>query len=529
VRGDALAFARFCAGLPGFFRRPLEPAECRRRLVEGLAARETSVLRTLEHGVFRRPRSPYLRLLRHAGIELGDVAGSLREIGVEGTLGRLYDEGVRVTLEEFKGSRPIVRPGLELAVPPEGFDNPLLSPARFAGETVGSRGVVRRSLLDLPHLEQEAVYQWLFLETFALHDHVRALWRPVPPARAGLKNAVGYAKLGLPVERWFSQNPFAWEPGRRREYVATKAILASSRTFGAPIAEPEHVPLPNAVEVARWLELEARAGTPVLIDTVASSGVRACVAAVDHGLDLTGSVLRFGGEPLTDAKADIVARSGAKAVCHYSMSELARIGVACARPAAVDDVHLLLDKLAFVQRERELPGSTERIGALHLTTLLPSSPKLMLNVEVDDYGMLEERRCGCAVGELGFSLHLSRIRSYEKLTTEGMNYVGEELVTLVERILPARFGGSPADYQLVEEEVDGLSRVAIVVSPRLDGVDEAEVVQTVLAALSSGPSYRGMMASIWRDAGTLRVVRREPVATESAKVLPLHVERARRP
>jgi hypothetical protein len=149
----------------------------------------------------------------------------------------------------------------------------------------------------------------------------------------------------------------------------------------------------------------------------------------------------------------------------------------------------------------------------------------MLNVEVDDYGVLEERRCGCAVGELGLTLHLRGIRSYSKLTTEGMNYVGDELVTLVESVLPGRFGGSSSDYQLVEEEVDGLTRVGIVVSPRLGAMDEAAVVETVLASLSTGPSYRAMMASIWRDAGTLRVLRQEPHATESAKVLPLHVSR----
>jgi hypothetical protein len=205
------------------------------------------------------------------------------------------------------------------------------------------------------------------------------------------------------------------------------------------------------------------------------------------------------------------------------MSELARIGVACAQPGAVDDVHLLLDKLAFVQRERELPGGRGSIGALHLTTLLPSCPKLMLNVEVDDYGHVEQRACGCAIGELGLTLHLSDIRSYDKLTTEGMNFSADDLVTLIEAVLPARFGGSPADYQLVEEEVDGLTRVGIVVSPRLGPVDENSVIETVLAGLSSGPSYRAMMASIWRDGETLRVLRREPHATESAKVLPLHV------
>jgi len=525
VKGDGVAFARFCAGLPGFFRQPLEPAECRRRIVDGLADRETSFLRMIEHGIYAHPDNPYLRLLRHAGIELGDVHASVRETGIEGTLERLYDEGVRVTLEEFKGVRPITRPGLELTVPPEDFDNPLLAPGRLAGETLGSRGVPRRSLLDLPHLEQEAVYQWLFLETFSLHEHALALWRPVLPARAGLKNAVGYAKLGRPVARWFSQNRLDWQAGTRREWVAMKTILSASRTFGTAVAKPQHVPLQHAIEVARWLALTAAAGTPAVIDTVASSGVRVGAAAVEAGLDLTGTVLRFGGEPLTEAKAEIVARSGAKAVCHYSMSELARVGVACARPTAVDDVHLLLDKLAFVQRERQPLDGGESVGALHLTTLLPSCPKLMLNVEVDDYGVLEDRPCGCPVGELGLTRHLSGIRSYEKLTTEGMNFVGDELVTLVESVLPARFGGSPSDYQLMEEEVNGLTRVAVVVSPRLGPLDETEVVETVLASLSSGPSYRAMMTSIWRDAGTLHVLRQEPYASESAKVLPLHVSR----
>jgi hypothetical protein len=34
-----------------------------------------------------------------------------------------------------------------------------------------------------------------------------------------------------------------------------------------------------------------------------------------------------------------------------------------------------------------------------------------------------------------------------------------------------------------------------------------------------------MMAAIWRDGRTLRVVRREPYATRTGKILALHVER----
>ncbi len=98
------------------------------------------------------------------------------------------------------------------------------------------------------------------------------------------------------------------------------------------------------------------------------------------------------------------------------------------------------------------------MGALLFTTLLPTSAKVLLNFESDDYGViLTERECGCPIGELGFERHLHTIRSYEKLTSEGMNFVGGDLLRLVEEVLPSRFGGGPPDYQLVEEEVDGLA------------------------------------------------------------------------
>ncbi len=82
------------------------------------------------------------------GIELGDVARLLRESGVEGTLERLHDEGVYVSLDEFKGRRPIERSGLHLEVRAEDFDGPLIGAAAFAGSTGGSSGPRRRVLVD---------------------------------------------------------------------------------------------------------------------------------------------------------------------------------------------------------------------------------------------------------------------------------------------------------------------------------------------------------------------------------------------
>jgi phenylacetate-coenzyme A ligase PaaK-like adenylate-forming protein len=284
---------------------------------------------------------------------------------------------------------------------------------------------------------------------------------------------------------------------------------------------PRRVPVSDAAEVARWLELKARTGRPALVETTASSAVRVCSAALAAGLDISDTFFRLGGEPYTSSKAAVVAAAGCRAIAHYSMNEVARAGVACAAPSSVDDVHVVTDKLAVIRHEREIGG--RQIGSLLLTTLLSSSPKLMLNVECDDHGVLERRHCGCPVGEAGFDLHLHTIRSVEKLTSEGMNFLRDEILEVVEHVLPSRFGGSPTDYQVVEREVDGLPRVSIVVSPGVGALDEAQVIRVALDALGAGPGYRSMMAGIWAEGETLRVERREPYATSSAKILPLHV------
>jgi hypothetical protein len=147
----------------------------------------------------------------------------------------------------------------------------------------------------------------------------------------------------------------------------------------------------------------------------------------------------------------------------------------------------------------------------------------MLNAEVGDHGVLTRRRCGCLLDALGLDLHVHDIRSYEKLTSEGMNFYGADLIRLVEETLPSRFGGGPGDYQVVEEEVEGLPRMSVVVSPRVGPVDEEAILAAAADELRSGPAHHGMMSEVWRDAQTIRVVRREPHATASAKVLPLHV------
>jgi hypothetical protein len=117
---------------------------------------------------------------------------------------------------------------------------------------------------------------------------------------------------------------------------------------------------------------------------------------------------------------------------------------------------------------------------------------------------------------------MRNVRSYEKLTSEGNHFLGSDLIALVDDVLPAHFGGGPGDYQLVEEEIGGLPTVSVVVRPALGELDDREVVTEVLEHLRSERRNR-LMVDLWRDAETLRVVRREPYMTAAGKILPLHI------
>lgn len=518
---DAVDFVRYARGLSRFLRERITPTAARARIERQLQERETTFLAVLEHAVYRNPRSPYRALLEAADAQLGDVARLVQAEGLEAALGRLYEEGVYVTLDEFKGRRPLERSGLSLQVGHHAFDNPLLTTG-FEAASGGSRGVRRRLVIDLQLLDYEAAAHLLFLEAFDLRQRPLALWRVHPPSPSGVNNSLRHVKSGSSVDAWFTP----YRPPRNLEALKfaffTHYTVRVGRRLGAGLRLPEYCPPGDAGRVARWLAARTREGHPAFCDMQAGLGVRTCLAARAEGLDISGSFFRFGGEPFTEEKAAVVAEGGCRAVCHYTMVETGRIAMACGDPETFDDMHFLGDKLAVVQRDKEVGTTGITVGAFHYTSLLPSSPKVLINVESDDYGQLSERRCGCAFGEIGLSTHVHGVRSYEKLTSEGNNFLGSDLLVLVDRVLPARFGGDPGDYQLVEEEVGGLPKVSVVVRPALGELDERQVVTAVLDHLRSERRNQ-LMADLWRDAKTLRVVRREPHMTSAGKILPLHI------
>jgi hypothetical protein len=456
-------------------------------------------------------------------VQLGDVVGLVRDRGLEGALRALQQADVSVSLDEFKGRKPIERPGISLPASHTSFNNPLQGES-YPALTGGSRGVRRRVSIDLDLIEHEAASTLLFEEAYGLRDRPYGLWRAIPPSGSGIGNSLRHVKTGRPVSAWYTPYRAPRDFEALKFAVFTSYTLRAVRRSGIRVPSPEHCLPEHAVRVAGWLADRKREGAPAFLDTQASLGVRTCRAAMAEGLDIAGTVFRLGGEPYTEEKARIFEAAGCRAVCHYTMAETGRIAVACGDQDRFDDMHFLADKLAVLQVDRVVDATGVTVGAFHYTSLLPSAPKVMINVESDDYGELVDRSCRCPFGELGLTLHMRGIRSYEKLTSEGNQFLGNDLLALVDRVLPARFGGGPGDYQLVEEEVDGLPKVSVVVRPTLGPLDEREVVSAVLGHLRAEPRNR-LMADVWRDGDTVRVVRREPYVTGAGKILALHLVR----
>jgi len=59
------------------------------------------------------------------------------------------------------------------------------------------------------------------------------------------------------------------------------------------------------------------------------------------------------------------------------------------------------------------------------------------------------------------------------------------------------------DYQLVEFEEHGLTRVSLIISPRLGNINEAQVVEKALQSLGAYGGGQRMMANYWREGETL--------------------------
>jgi hypothetical protein len=176
--------------------------------------------------------------------------------------------------------------------------------------------------------------------------------------------------------------------------------------------------------------------------------------------------------------------------------------------------------------ERAVFENGPSADALLFSTLGMNAPKIALNVELGDSANLEARDCGCVLGSMGLRTHISEIRSFEKLSTEGTTFWRGNVPRILETTLPARFGGSAIDYQVVEEEaVDGAAHLVLRIRPAVGAVVEATVRATLLQELARGGVVDEYQAALIGRAESIVIRRLPPLHTRVGKVLPFQIDR----
>jgi len=521
--GRLASYAHFALGLPRFYRRPLSLGDAQTTVQRQLADRERNFLDLLRRGIYAQPDSPYLALLKHVGCDLADIEQRVAKQGLEETLRELRHAGVFVDYEEFRGMKPLVRGSLSMDVRPADFDNPCATRGLF-GKTSGSTGKGSRVVIDIDHFAAQTPFEMVGYHAHGALGIPRIHWFGILPSVAGMGGFFRAAKAGQTLAKWFT--PVAQDELRPslKNRLATNYSILMGRMCGLAMPWPERAGVEQSGVVAHAVAEEVRRHGACLVRTMVSLAVRVCSAAKEEGLDLTGAIFAVAGEPTTPARLAAITSSGARCFPIYAFSEAGQVGLGCAHPVDGSDVHLYRGAFAVIQHPRRVPGSATIVQAFNFTSLLPAVPKLMLNVESDDYGVLETRACGCPFETHGYMEHMRDIHSFQKLTSEGMTVIGREMIRILEEVLPARFGGNPVDYQIVEEEDHkGLPRLRLNVAPRIHIDDDAQLIAVVLAELGRGSDGSDLTRAIWRQAETFRVTHAEPKATASGKVLPLHL------
>ncbi|HUQ47924.1 MAG TPA: hypothetical protein VM053_06715 [Gemmatimonadaceae bacterium] len=521
VLSNAKMYGQFALGLRRFLKNPPQLEAARAEVDRNLRNRESNFLRIAQHGIYDNPRSPYLKLLRNSGVEFGDLAAMTEANGLDDTLRALRAKDIYVSFEEFKGRTPIVRGSFTLDVSDKDFDNPRLR-SFYEGQTSGSTGAGTRVAMDLEHMSAMMNECMVYMSMVKDLDVPIAVWFPVLPASSGLMSILMCRCLGLKTEKWFT--PVTAEkmtiPFKYR--MATEYARGMARLFGVPVPSPEPVSIADAGKVALWAHEQAKESGSCIVVTYVSLGVRISVAAQEMGLDMKGVRFVGAGEPPTPAKVRAICKSGATFMSSYGFTEGGVVGLSCRNPLGENDLHLFRDAWGLIQSPVQVPGSTLVVDAFCFTALLPTVPKIIFNVELDDYGILDQRDCGCPMQAAGFPDHVRDIFSFRKLTGEGMTLVGSTMLRIMEEVLPTKFGGTALDYQLVEEEDEnGFTRLTFVVSPKVGTVDERHLIDTVLDEVSRDSPGADLARAVWRDAGTLRVRREDPTWSTLGKLLSL--------
>jgi hypothetical protein len=510
-RSSAVGLIRFYRDLRIRGRRSLDPADAVKLAREGMATRELRLCAALRDAIFGNPKSPYRALFQIAGYNLDDACGVVEREGVEAALGRFRRDGVYVTYAELKGFHPIRRGSQSISAAPSQFDNRLVR-GHIPATTAGSRGHPTRIMMDVQHVDQVAVHWSIWLSQRQRLQFPVAFVTPEYPGI--VSRQLLCASIGLRMERWFSTG----HGGSAVYQLVTAAVHhVARRTMGFP--RPTHVALSDLQPVVNWLRRRTHERGGVNVVTSPSTAVRLARTAGDQ--QLLGVAFLLGGEAATADRLTAIRDSGALPLPTYGFAEGSSVGCQCAGPSAEDDdVHVWRDAWGIIPDADDVDDIRPDVRLL-FTGLRSAIPKVLLNAEIGDRAVIQYRSCGCELDSLGYDLHLRQIRSAEKLTGEGVTLLGRDLVPILERDLPSRFGGGPGDYQLAEEQSSvGLPRYTLRVSPEVGKLNDSELIAELYRFLQHARPTNRFMVDQWRQVGALSIRREPPIRSQSGKEMP---------
>jgi hypothetical protein len=515
---EAAYYARMSLGVVQLLRAP-RISDPEGTVLAQMANRERNFLKTIQNAVFGNPGNPYKRMFQIAGCSYEDLEQGVTRDGLEPTLAALHRAGVYLSHDEFKCKKPILRSGQTIPVTQASFINPLVS-GNYESRSGGSRsaGTITRQNLE-NQLYRECYHSFMSRE-FDLEHRAFVGMMPILPAAWGLGNCLQAVRRGSRAERWFTIGGTMRNSGHYR--AVTKAMVILAKVMGADVPFPSYLQQDDFSQAAEWIARKRQRGVSCWTNGLLSPCVRVAAAALEKGFDIRGTIFRAGGEALTDAKRRVIESAGGEVFPNYHIHELGLIGQACRQMNKGNCVHIQRDAVAVISYRRTAPLTDYEVNSLLFTSLLHFAPRVLVNVEMDDAGVLGPARCDCVYQKAGFKEQVSEIHSYGKLTGQGITLVGGDVVRILEEILPRQFGGAPGDYQLVEEEASLQTQVLLRVSPR-SGVTSTEAVKEGFLR-EVRKLYGGSTAGRqWQHTRAVKVVVGEPYVTPAGKVLSLHL------
>ena len=511
-------YRRMVGGLHALLRTP-PYADPEAVIRHQLANREAIWLGLVRRVVFSNPRNPYREMFRLAGCTWEDLAAAVKRDGLEPALALLHREGVYLSHDEFKGKTRIVRSGQEIESDAGSFRNPLVK-GGLESRSGGSRSPGTRIRKSTPSRLYGEARKWLRIREFAVADRYQVTVKPVLPAADGLMGCVTHSRLGLRPDRWFSIMTASLDATHYR--LATTCLVALARLYGERVPYPTYLPRDDFSPAAGWIARRRREGVLSVVSTYPSPAARVAAAALEKGCDIRDTIFFVGGEALTDARRRVIESAGAQVFPSYPVSEIGGIGSACRQMTSGNSVHISQDSVGVISYRRRAPLTDVEVDSLLFTTLLEHAAYVLINVEMDDCGIIEDAACDCTYSAMGFGRRIRDIASYGKLTGIGVTLVGTDVIRVLEEVLPARFGGCATDYQLVEQDDEVQARLELRVSRRLKPASLDEVKDCFLRELRQFEGGAGA-SRIWRDTGAIQVVHENPIMTQRGKVLALHL------